>query len=44
VLRRHEKGVAPRAYLGVDAQPIDPALEAALKLRSARGALIARAR
>jgi serine protease Do len=27
--------------LGVDAQPIDPALEAALKLTSARGALIA---
>jgi serine protease Do len=39
--RLHEKGVAPRAYLGVDAQPIDPALEAALKLPSARGALIA---
>ena len=28
-------------YLGVDAQPIDPALEAALKLPSGRGALIA---
>jgi serine protease Do len=39
--RLHEKGVAPRAVLGVDAQPIDPALEAALKLPSARGALIA---
>lgn len=39
--RLHEKGVAPRAFLGVDAQPIDPALEAALKLPSARGALIA---
>src|SRR6266540_349160 len=32
---------ARRAYLGVDAQPIDPALEVALKLPSARGALIA---
>ncbi|HEY2731778.1 MAG TPA: trypsin-like peptidase domain-containing protein [Polyangia bacterium] len=39
--RLHDKGVAPRAVLGVDAQPIDPALEAALKLPSARGALIA---
>jgi serine protease Do len=39
--RLHEKGGAPRAVLGVDAQPIDPALEAALKLPSARGALIA---
>jgi serine protease Do len=39
--RLHEKGVAPRAVLGVDAQPIDPALEAALKLPSSRGALIA---
>jgi serine protease Do len=39
--RLHDKGVAPRAFLGVDAQPIDPALEAALKLPSARGALIA---
>ncbi|HXJ20536.1 MAG TPA: trypsin-like peptidase domain-containing protein [Polyangia bacterium] len=36
-----ETGVARRAYLGVDAQPIDPALEAALKLNSGRGALIA---
>jgi serine protease Do len=36
-----ETGVARRAYLGVDAQPIDPALEAALKLSSGRGALIA---
>src|SRR5580692_9592525 len=34
-------GTARRAYLGVDAQPIDPALEAALKLPSGRGALIA---
>src|SRR5580765_7958114 len=32
--RLHEKGVAPRSYLGVDAQPIDPALEVALKLTS----------
>src|SRR4029077_19319368 len=39
--RLHEKGVAQRAVLSVDAQPIDPALEAALKLPSARGALIA---
>jgi serine protease Do len=39
--RLHEKGGATRAVLGVDAQPIDPALEAALKLPSARGALIA---
>jgi serine protease Do len=39
--RLHDKGVAPRAVLGVDAQPVDPALEVALKLPSARGALIA---
>jgi serine protease Do len=39
--RMMETGVARRAYLGVDAQPIDPALEAALKLSSGRGALIA---
>ncbi len=39
--RMIETGVARRAYLGVDAQPIDPALEAALKLNSGRGALIA---
>jgi serine protease Do len=30
-----------RAYLGVDAQPLDPALEVAFKIPSARGALIA---
>jgi len=36
-----ETGTARRAYLGVDAQPIDPALEAALRLPSGRGALIA---
>jgi serine protease Do len=39
--RLMETGTARRAYLGVDAQPIDPALEAALKLPSGRGALIA---
>jgi serine protease Do len=39
--RMIETGVARRAYLGVDAQPIDPGLEAALKLSSGRGALIA---
>jgi serine protease Do len=39
--RLRDKGSAPRSYLGVDAQPIDSALEAALKLPSARGALIA---
>ncbi len=39
--RLAESGTARRAYLGVDAQPIDPPLEAALKLPSARGALIA---
>ena len=39
--RLREKGDAPRAYLGVDAQPIDSALEVALKLPSTRGALIA---
>ncbi|HVZ86854.1 MAG TPA: trypsin-like peptidase domain-containing protein [Polyangia bacterium] len=39
--RLMETGSARRAYLGVDAQPVDPALEAALKLPSGRGALIA---
>src|SRR6186713_2479770 len=34
-------GSARRSYLGVDAQPLDPALEGALKLTSGRGALIA---
>ncbi len=34
-------GVARRSYLGVDAQPIDPALAEALRLTSNRGALIA---
>ncbi len=32
---------AQRSFLGVDAQPIDPALEAAMRLPSSRGALIA---
>ncbi|HEY2899573.1 MAG TPA: trypsin-like peptidase domain-containing protein [Polyangia bacterium] len=39
--RLRDKGSAPRSYLGIDAQPIDSALEAAWKLPSARGALIA---
>jgi serine protease Do len=39
--RLRDKGSAPRSFLGVDAQPIDSALEAALKLPSSRGALIA---
>jgi serine protease Do len=39
--RLMETGTARRAYLGLDAQPIDPALEAALRLPSGRGALIA---
>ena len=34
-------GVARRSYLGVDAQPIDPALAEAMRLASTRGALIA---
>jgi serine protease Do len=34
-------GSARRSYLGVDAQPVDAALEAALRLTSGRGALIA---
>jgi serine protease Do len=34
-------GVARRSFLGVDAQPLDPALETALRLPSGRGALIA---
>src|SRR5262245_30793436 len=34
-------GSARRSFLGVDAQPLDPALEGALKLASGRGALIA---
>jgi serine protease Do len=39
--RLREKGAAPRSILGVDAQPVDPGLEAALKLPTSRGALIA---
>jgi serine protease Do len=34
-------GIARRSFLGVDAQPLDAALESALKLASGRGALIA---
>src|SRR5436190_4798110 len=34
-------GSARRSFLGVDAQPLDPALEGALRLASGRGALIA---
>ncbi|HEY7375722.1 MAG TPA: trypsin-like peptidase domain-containing protein [Polyangia bacterium] len=34
-------GVARRSFLGVDAQPLDPALESALRLASGKGALIA---
>jgi serine protease Do len=41
LLPRLHDGNAARSYLGVDAQPIDPALEAALRLPSSRGALIA---
>lgn len=39
--RLAQGGTARRSFLGVDAQPLDPALEAALKLPSGRGALIA---
>src|SRR5580692_4327700 len=39
--RLHDQGAAPRSILGVDAQPVEPGLEAALKLPSSRGALIA---
>ncbi len=39
--RLRDKGDAPRSFLGVDAQPLDSALTAALKLESTRGALIA---
>src|SRR5215813_4850204 len=34
-------GVARRSFLGVDAQPLDAALEAALRLTTGKGALIA---
>ena len=39
--RLAKDGVARRSFLGVDAQPLDPALEGALRLASGRGALIA---
>jgi len=39
--RLAREGVARRSYLGVDAQPVDPALAEALRLSSTRGALIA---
>ena len=39
--RLAQDGSARRSFLGVDAQPLDPALEGALKLTSGRGALIA---
>ena len=39
--RLKQSGVAPRAYLGVDAQPLDAWLVAAMKLDAAHGALLA---
>ncbi|MBC8131647.1 MAG: trypsin-like peptidase domain-containing protein [Deltaproteobacteria bacterium] len=39
--RLRTTGAAPRAYLGVDAQPLDAALAVALGLPSPRGALLA---
>jgi serine protease Do len=39
--RLRDTGTAPRAHLGVDAQPLDAALAAALGLPSTRGALLA---
>ncbi len=39
--RLRNTGVAPRAYLGVDAQPLDAALALAWGLTSPRGALLA---
>jgi serine protease Do len=36
-----DKGAAPRSYLGVESQPVSPALAAGLGLPNARGALIA---
>lgn len=39
--RLRSKGAAPRAYLGVDAQPLDAALAVAWGLPSPRGALLA---
>jgi serine protease Do len=39
--RLRDFGTAPRAYLGVDAQPLEASLAAALNLPSTRGALLA---
>jgi len=39
--RLHDSGAAPRSYLGVDAQPLDASLAAAMNLPSTRGALLA---
>jgi serine protease Do len=39
--RLRDTGSAPRAYLGVDAQPLEASLVAALNLPSTRGALLA---
>ena len=39
--RLREKGSAPRSYFGVDAQPLEASLVAALNLPSTRGALLA---
>jgi serine protease Do len=39
--RLRDLGSAPRAYFGVDAQPLEPSLVAALDLPSGRGALLA---
>jgi serine protease Do len=39
--RLRDLGTVPRAYLGVDAQPLDASLAAALNLPSTRGALLA---
>jgi serine protease Do len=39
--RLKERGSAPRAFLGVDAQPIDASLAEGLRLPSTRGALLA---
>jgi serine protease Do len=36
-----DKGSAPRSYLGVESQPVAPALAAGLRLPNGRGALIA---
>jgi len=39
--RLRDHGAAPRAYFGVDAQPLEASLVAALNLPSSRGALLA---